>query len=207
MTHNSELWNEHCASFQLVVSLNSTQRSCCSFAFMAAILWWTEHVCTFQKSWMPTNDLSSKRFFFMWVCWLILILLFFEKILKKRYKWLFVAPNRIGMKYRKCLWLVCCCLMWICILSEMSNALWPKFFCFYEKDSPYPSESDLLALSNKPFVKMKRKKRCEMCWYELCLEIVIDVPSHMEKTEEMHKSLSISTECQILCRPHSPRSL
>lgn len=65
MTHNGELWNEHCASIQPVISLNSTQRSCCSFAIMAAILWWTEHLCTFRKSWMPTNDLSTKRFFFM----------------------------------------------------------------------------------------------------------------------------------------------
>lgn len=145
MTHNSELWNEHCASFQPVVSLNSTQRSCCSFALMAAILWWTEHVCTFQKSWMPTNDLSTKRFFFMCAraCWLTLLLFFyFEKKRKKA-----IAPNRIGMKYRKCLWLVCCCEPVSCLKCPLTQVF---LFFFYEKYSPYPSESDLLVLSNKP---------------------------------------------------------
>lgn len=131
MTHNGELWNEHCASIQPVISLNSTQRSCCSFAIMAAILWWTEHLCTFRKSWMPTNDLSTKRFFFMCeqVCvygWVLAE--FFLGDLKKKKKGTIHCTNSIGIKYRKCLWLVCCCLMWICILSEMSNALWLKLF-------------------------------------------------------------------------------
>ncbi len=86
MTHNSELWNEHCASIQPVVSLNCTQRSCCSFAIMAAILWWTEHVCTFQNLECQLMTFQPKGFSLCARECVGVLVDYFS--FEKRYKWL-----------------------------------------------------------------------------------------------------------------------